>query len=103
MFLHKIRTETLHQKRLTNKHERNPTLSSKYSKISFKQSAGSCRSILLLMFNKGNILKNRFKCVNYKNLLAPNKKNSLLFKSLLFKEVRVTIHKLCDQGAEDER
>src|SRR5687768_14866494 len=45
--LHKILTEILHQKRLTNKHEYKEILSSsKYSKTSFKQSTESRYAIL---------------------------------------------------------
>src|SRR5256714_15610969 len=55
IFLHKIRTETLHQRRLTNKHECKVILSSsKFSKISFKQSSGRRRAILFSAIQKKN-------------------------------------------------
>src|SRR5438045_210246 len=51
--LHKIRTETSHQTRLTNKHELKVALSlSKFSKISAKQSAGRRQAILFSLFQK---------------------------------------------------
>src|SRR5437762_389396 len=54
--LHKILTEILHQSRLTNKHEcKVIASSSKFSKISFKQSVGSGQDI----FFKKNISKKK--------------------------------------------
>src|SRR2546423_4342288 len=51
IFLHKILTEILHQRRLTNKHECKVILSSsKFSKTSFKQSTGSEQDIFFLSF-----------------------------------------------------
>ena len=52
-FLHKILTETLHQRRLTNRHDPKEISSfSKYSIISFKQSVGSRKDIFFVLLQE---------------------------------------------------
>src|SRR5581483_5619450 len=67
--LHKILTETSHQRRLTNRHECKVHLSSsKFSKISFKQSTGRKQAIFVFPPLQKTKVQNK-----YKNLLLCNK------------------------------